>query len=40
MEKSKENEPFEYTSFQKNQGNFDLKVNINKKREHSINQLL
>ena len=40
MEKSKENEPFDFTSFQKDQGNFDLKVNINKKREHSINQLL
>ena len=40
MEKSKENESFDFTSFQKDQGNFDLKVNINKKREHSINQLL
>ena len=40
MEKRKENEPFDFTSFQKDQGNFDLKVNINKKREHSINQLL
>ena len=40
MEKSKENEQFDFTSFQKDQGNFDLKVNINKKREHSINQLL
>ena len=40
MEKSKENEQFDFTSFQKDQGNFDLKVNINKKREHNINQLL
>lgn len=40
MEKNKGNEPFDFTSFQKDQGNFDLKVNINKKRENSINQLL
>ena len=40
MEKSKENEQFDFTSIQKDQGNFALKVNINKKREHSINQLL
>ena len=31
---------FDFSSFQKEQGNFDLQVNINKKREHSVNQLL
>ena len=40
MEKKPENDDFDFTSFQKDQGNFDLKVNINKKREHSVNQLL
>ena len=40
MEKMLGNEDFDYKAFQKEQGNFDLKVNINKKREHSVNQLL
>ena len=40
MEKMIGNEDFDYKAFQKEQGNFDLKVNINKKREHSVNQLL
>ena len=40
MEKKIENDNFDFTSFQKEKGNFDLKVNINKKREHSVNQLL
>ena len=39
MEKEESN-PYDFSSFQKDEGNFDLKVNINKKREHSINQLL
>ena len=39
MEK-KINDKFDLYSFQKEQGNYDLKVNINKKREHSVNQLL
>ena len=39
MEK-KINDKFDFYSFQKEQGNYDLKVNINKKREHSVNQLL
>ena len=40
MEKIPGNDDFDFTAFQKEQGNFDLKVNINKKREHSVNQLL
>ena len=40
MEKNLKSNNFDFASFQKEQGNFDLKVNINKKREHSINQLL
>ena len=36
MENNKPN----FTNYQKEQKNFDLKVNINKKRENSINQLL
>ena len=34
------NEEFDFSNYQKDQGNYDLKVNINKKRENSINQLL
>ena len=37
MEKNKEKDLINY---QKNEKNFDIKVNINKKRENSINQLL
>ena len=40
MENKSGPEKFDFSSFQKEQGNFDLKVNINKKREHSVNQLL
>ena len=40
MENKTGSEKFDFSSFQKEQGNFDLKVNINKKREHSVNQLL
>ena len=40
MEKNLKSEIFDFSSFQKEQSNFDLKVNINKKREHSVNQLL
>lgn len=35
-----ENNKSDFTNYQKEQKNFDLKVNINKKRENSINQLL
>jgi len=34
------NDEFDFSNYQKDQGNYDLKVNINKKRENSINQLL
>ena len=34
------NDELDFTNYQKDQGNYDLKVNINKKRENSINQLL
>ena len=34
------NDELEFCKYQKDQGNYDLKVNINKKRENSINQLL
>ena len=34
------NDEFDFNNYQKDQGNYDLKVNINKKRENSINQLL
>ena len=37
MEKNNEKDLINY---QKDEKNFDLKVNINKKRENSINQLL
>ena len=40
MDKKLGNLDFDYSNFQKENSNFDLKVNINKKREHSINQLL
>ena len=40
MDKNLEYQDFDYSTFQKENGNFDLKVNINKKREHRINQLL
>ena len=32
-----ENNKSDFTNYQKEQKNFDLKVNINKKRENSIN---
>ena len=31
------NDEFDFSNYQKDQGNYDLKVNINKKRENSIN---
>ena len=34
------NDELDFNNYQKDQGNYDLKVNINKKRENSINQLL
>ena len=40
MMEKKEKDSHDFSNYQKDQINFDLKVNINKKRENNINQLL